>query len=263
MQTSDIVLERPVEDDRYADVPQYSLAQIVGLWLAAVVPMALLAWVVTPLLSHRLGGPEPLGTALLITFNVGLCWMLVLTLLLVRQEKGRLGWSEIRDALWLHSPRDPKSGRVGGKVWWWAVPFVVLSVAINDLPLDPKGPLPRDFPKFLETHRAEHFYKGQWGLFALTVLVAVLSPVVEELFFRGLLLPRMRAVCGRGNWAVNGAIFAGYHLHQPWSMPASLLDGIFAQAYPTHRYRSSWIAIICHTAPALVIIPVVLALVLK
>jgi membrane protease YdiL (CAAX protease family) len=256
-------IENPVADDRYEGVCQYSLLQIFGVWVAATLPMAILAWVVTPLLSHHLGGPEPLGTALLITFNVGLGWILVLTLLLVRRERGALGWREIRDALWLHSPRDPKTGKVGGRAWWWAVPFVVLSVAINDLPIDPKGPLPRDFPKFLETHRAEHFYKGAWGLFALTALVAILSPVVEELFFRGLLLPRMRAVFGRGNWVVNGAIFAGYHLHQPWSMPASLLDGVFAQAYPTYRYRSTWISIIGHTAPAFVIIPVVLGLVLK
>jgi membrane protease YdiL (CAAX protease family) len=56
------------------------------------------------------------------------------------------------------------------------------------------------------------------------VLVNFLAPVVEELFFRGLLLPRMRKVFGRIEWVV-GTIFGLYHLHQPWSMPASILDG--------------------------------------
>jgi membrane protease YdiL (CAAX protease family) len=264
VRTSQAVPEESVEaTDTYAGVRQYSLGQIIAIWAAAAIPMGILAWVIAPWLRDRLGGPEPLGTALLILFNVGLIWIVVLTLMLVRQETGSLGWAQLREALWLGPPRNPKTGRVGGRVWWWVVPFLVLSVAINALPIDPAGPLPRDLPRFIASHRAENFYRGAWGVFALTVLLVVLSPVTEELFFRGLLLPRMRGVFGRGNWVVNGAIFAAYHVHQPWSMPGSLLDGVFAQAYPTHRFRSTWIAIICHTAPAFVIVPVVLGLVLK
>ena len=101
------------------------------------------------------------------------------------------------------------------------------------------------------------------GWFALTVLVAFLAPVVEEIFFHGLLLPRMRAVFGNGDWIVNGAIFTVYHLHQPWSMPATLIDGIFAQAYPAKRYRSIWIGMVGHTLPSFVIVGFLLSLVLK
>ena len=107
---------------------------------------------------------------------------------------------------------------------------------------------------------AEHFF-GAWGWFALLVSVAILAPVVEELLFRGLLPPRMRAAVGRWDWAVNGALFGVYHLHQPWSIPSSVLDGMFGQAYPTKRFQSIWIAIITHTAPSFVIIGVVLSLV--
>src|SRR5689334_17356252 len=122
MQTSHLAVDETSDvDDPYATMPQYSLAQIIGLWAAAAVPMAVLAWLITPWLSHHLGGPEPLGTALLITFNVGLCWILALTLLLVRTERGTLRWPALRDALWLDAPRDPKSRRVGGKVWWWTL----------------------------------------------------------------------------------------------------------------------------------------------
>jgi membrane protease YdiL (CAAX protease family) len=94
-------------------------------------------------------------------------------------------------------------------------------------------------------------------------MVALLAPLAEEVFFRGLLLPRMRAVFGKGDWIANGAIFTVYHLHQPWSMPATLLDGIFAQAYPAKRFRSIWIGIVSHTVPSFVIIGVLLTLVLK
>jgi len=249
------------EQDRYRAVKQYSRARTFGLWAAAAVPMGILAWVVAPWLSHHLGGREPLGEALLILFNIGLLWILALTLVIIRWEQGSLEWSRLRDALWLGPPQDPNSGRLGGKVWW-VVPFVVLSAAINMLPIDPAGPLVRDFPNFIPTDRAKQFYSGAWGWFALSVLVVLLSPIVEELFFRGLLLPRMRAAFGKRHWVVNGAIFAGYHLHQPWSMPASLLDGIFAQAYPAARYRSTWISIVTHAVPSLFMVGLVLPLVL-
>jgi hypothetical protein len=44
------------EDARYAAVRQYSLAQILAVWAAAAIPMAVLAWVVAPLLGALLGG---------------------------------------------------------------------------------------------------------------------------------------------------------------------------------------------------------------
>ena len=248
----DVIAGQHEEADRYEAIRQYSLPQILKIWAAATGPMAILAWLVAPWLGDRIGGSEPLVKALLICFNAGLIWMLLLTLILVR-----------RDALWLRAPQDVKKRRVGGKLWWWVLPFAVLSAGINSLPIDPLGPMPRDLPQFIGTDRASHFFQGSWGWFALTAMVALLAPLAEEVFFRGLLLPRMRAVFGKGDWIANGAIFTVYHLHQPWSMPATLIDGIFAQAYPAKRFRSIWIGIVSHTLPSFVIIGVLLSLVLK
>ncbi|HEY6888657.1 MAG TPA: CPBP family intramembrane glutamic endopeptidase [Solirubrobacter sp.] len=242
--------------------PQFSLARILGVWAAAAVPMGVLAWFVAPWLSDRLGGRDPFIEALLLCFGAGLLWQLGLVLALVRREQGSLGWPRVRDALWLQAPRDPKTKRKGGKVWWWALPFVLLSGAVNALPIDPTGPLPRDLPNAIQTDRLEHFFHGNWSGFALLVVVVLLAPIVEELVFRGLLLPRMRRVFGRGDIVANGALFTLYHLHQPWSMPATLIDGIVSQAYPTKRFRSIWIGLITHTVPSFVIIGVVLSLVL-
>jgi uncharacterized protein len=251
------------EADLPSSVTQYTLAQIVAVWVAVTAPMAILAWFVVPWLSHSFGGREPLVEAILLCFAAGLLWMLVVTLLLVRREQGGLGWPLVRDGLRLRPPRASKSGRVGGKVWWWALPFTVLSIGLNSLPLDPTGPMPRDLPKFIITDRAERFFHGNWTWFAIAALVSLLAPVVEELFFRGLLLPRMRAVCGRGDFVVNGAIFTAYHLHQPWSMPITLLDGIFTQAYPARRFQSIWIGIVTHTVPSFAIIGFLFYLVIK
>lgn len=253
------------EVDRYEAVKQYSGGQIAALWAAAAAPMSILAWIVAPALSHHLGTSEPLGTALLICFNVGLLWIVALTLVMVRREQGSLEWARVRDALWLRAPQDPKTGRVGGKVWWWLVPFVLLSAVLEEVPINPTGPVVRDFPNFITDggDRVNRFYQGAWGLFALSVLICLLAPVAEELFFRGLLLPRMRKVCGRFDWVVNGTIFTAYHLHEPWVMPTTLLTGIFTLAYPAKRFRSIWISIVCHTLPSFLMIGIILSLVLK
>jgi membrane protease YdiL (CAAX protease family) len=244
------------------DLPQYSWRQILGVWLASTAPMSVLAWIIAPWLSHRIGGRDPFIDALLLCFIAGLLWIVVLVLLLVRREQGSLAWPRVRDALWLRAPRDPKSGRVGGRVWWWVLPFVVLSAVANALPIDPTGPLPRDLREALVTERMAHYFHGNWGGFALLTVTAFLAPVAEELVFRGLLLPRMRAVFGRGDVIASGVLFTVYHLHQPWSMPATLIDGIVSQAYPTRRFQSTWMGVITHTAPSFVIFGVVLGLVL-
>ena len=232
------------------EMPQYSLRQILGVWVAVTVPMSILSWVVTPWLGDRLGGRDPFIDALLICFSVGLFWMITLVLILVRREQGSLAWSRVRDALWLRAPQDPKSGRVGGRVWWWALVFTVLSAAVNALPIDPIGPLPRDLPEAIGTDRLNHYFSGNWVGYGLVVAVVFLAPVAEELVFRGLLLPRIRAVFGRGDVLASGVLFTIYHLHQPWSMPRTLIDGILCQAYPTRRFRSTWMGLITHTAPS-------------
>src|SRR5213079_1563814 len=111
----------------------------------------------------------------------------------------------------------------------------------------------------IETDRVKHFFSGNWAWFAMLVAVALLAPVVEELVFGGLLLPRMRAVFGRRDFVASGVLQTVYHLHQPWSMPATLIDSTVNQAYPTRRFQSTWLGIITHTAPSFVIIGVVLS----
>jgi membrane protease YdiL (CAAX protease family) len=252
----------PTADFDEPDLPQYSRRHILALWVAVTAPMSILGWIVAPWLSHRLTTRDPFIDALVFCFNVGLLWMLLLVAVIVRREQGSLAWPRVRDALWLRTPRDPKSGRVGGRVWWWAVFFTLLSGAVNALPIDPVGPLPRDLPNAILTDRVVHYFQGNWVGFAMMVLNAFLAPIAEELLFRGVLLPRSRAAFGRGNVVANGTLFTLYHLHQPWSMPATWIDGIVNQAYPSWRFRSTWMGIITHTAPSFVTVTAILILVL-
>ena len=96
----------------------------------------------------------------------------------------------------------------------------------------------------------------------MIAVLAVFNTVLgEELLFRGLLLPRMSGAFGRRDWLANGVLFAFYHLHMPWAIPATLID-TFLISYPSRRYRSAWIGIAVHSAQSVVILAVTLSLVL-
>jgi membrane protease YdiL (CAAX protease family) len=255
-------MEQPPDQvDRYEAVGQYSLAQILAVWAAAAVPMGVLAWLVAPWLRDQLGGDDPFAEALLICLTAGLIWQFVLILILVRRELGGLQWSRVREALWLRTPRDPSTGHVGGKVWWWALFFVLLVGVWSTVPSIP-GPEPRDFADFLDSDRGEDFFSGAWGWYVVVVVFAVFNTVLgEELLFRGLLLPRMQGVFGRRDWVANGTLFAVYHLHQPWVIPSSLVEGIFLEAYPSRRFQSAWMGIIVHSVQSVFVVIFVLTLV--
>jgi uncharacterized protein len=189
-------------------------------------------------------------------------WQFVLVMGLVFREQGTLRWAVLRDALWLRAPRSPRTGRRGGRVWL-IVP--VLLVAFAAAQLVPAVGLveSRDVGEFLGSKTGEELLSGAWGWFALIVALGVFNTVLgEELLFRGYLLPRMNLVFGRGDWVANGVLFAVYHLHMPWVIPAALLD-TFILSFPSKRYRSALIGIAVHTAQTVVIAALVLALVLK
>ena len=96
------------------------------------------------------------------------------------------------------------------------------------------------------------------------VVFGIFNTVIgEELLFRGVLLPRMKGVFGRRDWIANGVLFGIYHLHQPWSMPGSIVEGVFLEAYPSRRFQSAWMGIIVHSLQTVFVTIVVLTLVLK
>jgi membrane protease YdiL (CAAX protease family) len=245
------------------EIPQYSRRAIVAIWAAAALPMAALAWLVAPALAHHLSGDGnvPLVKALLVSLTGGLVWQFVLVAVLVGREQRSLRWSTLREALWLGSPRSPRSGRAGGRVWLALIPLVAAFGAEELLSSGVPYPANRDMGTFLDSHAGHAFLSGNWTWFAIVVVLSVFNTVLgEELLFRGFLLPRMNRAFGRGDWLANGVLFAGYHLHMPWAIPTTLLDS-FILAYPSKRYRSAWIGIAVHSAQSIVVVALVLALV--
>ncbi len=241
------------------DVPQYSLRRIGAVWAAAALPMAFLSWVFAPWLGDRLAGPNGLTKALLLCLTAGLIWQFVLVAALVHREQGTLRWSRVKPALWLTAPRSPGSGRRGGRLWLVLIPLVIATGAEELVP-QVHHAVGRDLSLFFDSHAGHVFMAGSWGWFALIAVMAVFNTVLgEELLFRGLLLPRMNGVFGRRDWLANGVMFAAYHLHVPWAIPATLLD-TFIVAYPSKRYRSALIGIAVHSVQSVFFIGLALHL---
>jgi membrane protease YdiL (CAAX protease family) len=79
------------------------------------------------------------------------------------------------------------------------------------------------------------------GYLALNGLV---GPIVEELYFRGFLLPRMERL---GRWAplVNVGLFSIYHFWSPWQIVARVL-GVGPMVYAVRQTRSVYLGMVVH-----------------
>jgi membrane protease YdiL (CAAX protease family) len=244
------------------EIPQLRIRGIFAVWAAAALPMGALAWLVAPAIEDRFAGDGivPMMKALLLCLTVGLVWQFVLVAMLVAREQRTLRWSTVREALWLRSPRSPRSGRVGGRIWLIVIPLIVAFAAAQELtPF--AAPENREFATLVESDAGKAFLDGAWAWYALILGLLVFTTVLgEELLFRGFLLPRMNGAFGRGDWVANGLLFTAYHLHVPWAMPATLLD-TFTLAYPSKRYRSAWIGIAVHSAQSVFFAILILTLV--
>jgi hypothetical protein len=72
----------------------------------------------------------------------------------------------------------------------------------------------------------------------------------------------MQGAFGKGDWLANGVLFGLYHLHQPWTIITSIIDGTLCYALPSRRYRSTWMGIIVHSSQAVFFTFIALGLVL-
>jgi uncharacterized protein len=132
-------------------------------------------------------------------------------------------------------------------LWWWLLPLLLLT-AIYELQLSGRVTHLWEFftepPGFalstvLATPAAKAQLVGAWNVWGLFVLSALFNTFLgEELLFRGVLLPRMAGVFGKGDWVMNGLLFGLYHLHQPWGILSSAIDGIVFYALPSRSLES-------------------------
>jgi membrane protease YdiL (CAAX protease family) len=254
---------------------QYALVQILGVWALATVPMGILGWIVAPRLAPDAeADPLAAGVARLVLLMLGLIWLFVLSLIVVGREEGNLRWATVKRRLRLTAPRAPTTDEPRPRLWWWVVPFLgavavvqlvlaapIEKVWVSAFPVvaEPPG---YGFDAIFTSHAILEQLAGAWWFLALFVVQAAFNTFLgEELLFRGVLLPKMEGVFGRWSWVANSVLFGLYHVHQPWVIPNSILTGLL-YTFPAYRLRSTWMAIVLHSAQSVYFAFLVLGVVL-
>jgi membrane protease YdiL (CAAX protease family) len=272
MTTQKLTLTTDTQEYSTSVKGQYTLWQILGIWLAAALPMGLLGWVAFPAMSAGLA-PLEAGLLRMKLFSVGLVWQFVLSMILLYREEGNVRLSTIRRRFWLNHPKSARSGETKKALWWWLIPLIlfvaVVEIGLRSTLVDVWTGI---FPFFAEpegydmaamfTPEIREQLVGAWGMLALFSVSALFNTFLgEEFLFRGVLLPRMEGVFGKWDWVANGVLFSFYHFHQPWGMLATLL-GDLTLAFSAKRFRSNWFPIIIHSGQSIYFLFLILGLIL-
>ena len=250
---------------------QYTLWQILGIWMAAGVPMWILGWLVYPAMSQDLTVVDA-GLLRIKLLTVGLVWEFVLSMLIVFREEGDIRLETIRRRYRLNGPVSPKTRQTDRRLWWLLIPLVILIYLLQSkvgpvlngmwIAIFPFLAEPEGFKMAaLFAPEMRSLWVGAWGLLALVIVQSVFNAFGEEFIFRGALLPKMKGVFGKWDWVANAVFFGLYHLHQPWGIPGNILSGLL-YAFSARRYRSTWFSIILHSGQSLFFIFLILGLVL-
>jgi membrane protease YdiL (CAAX protease family) len=139
--------------------------------------------------------------------------------------------------------------------WLWLVPVLIvtafvgfgLSMAIEPTVIDGLfGWLPDWFVRPIDPDRVGDYSREAWlvTLAAYLVLNGFVGPIVEELYFRGYLLPRMDWM---GRWAplVNVSLFSLYHFWSPWQVLGRIL-GFGPTVYAVRWKENVYLGMVVH-----------------
>jgi membrane protease YdiL (CAAX protease family) len=117
--------------------------------------------------------------------------------------------------------------------WLWLVPVLIVAEFVGfglSMVIEPTiinslfGWLPAWFVLPIDLDRVGQYSREAWlvTLAAYLVLNGFVGPIVEELYFRGYLLPRMDWMC-RLAPLVNVSLFSLYHFWSPWQVLGRIL----------------------------------------
>jgi membrane protease YdiL (CAAX protease family) len=87
--------------------------------------------------------------------------------------------------------------------------------------------------------------QGRWELFFLFAMVLVFNVIGEELWWRGIILPRQELSHGRWTWVVHGLLWTAFHAFKWWDL-VGLLPVCLVIAYVSQRTKNNWPALIAH-----------------
>jgi uncharacterized protein len=221
-------------------VGQLSIPALIGLHLIPGALMTAAFVALAPLVATT--GFPPIAALLVAIVFVLVPFELGVVLWAGRGERGVLGAVTYKQPL-------------PGRTWLWLVPALVLLAFVGfgvHQVIEPGlisrffGWLPGWFVKPIDPDHVREYATSAWvvTIAAFFAINGLLGPIVEELYFRGFLLPRMERL---GRWAalVNVSLFSLYHLWSPWQLVARIL-GFGPTVYAVRRTRNVYVGMVVH-----------------
>jgi membrane protease YdiL (CAAX protease family) len=139
--------------------------------------------------------------------------------------------------------------------WAWLVPVLILIAFVGfglSMVFEPQvitglfAWLPEWFVRPISIDAINAYSSSAWviTLAAYFALNSFIGPIVEELYFRGYLLPRMERF-GRSAPLINTVLFSLYHFWSPWQFVARIL-GIGPMVYAVRWKRNIYLGMVVH-----------------
>jgi uncharacterized protein len=158
--------------------------------------MGILGWIFFPLLALD-SGSDPLrfGVSRLVLLTLGLIWLFVFSMIMVRREEGDLRWTTLKRRLRLNTPRDPTTGEPRRRLCLWVVPFLA---AVAELVLNSRmeiawvsvfpflaEPAGYSLDAIFQSQEILQRLDGAWWFLALFVIQAAFNTILGEEFLLG------------------------------------------------------------------------------
>lgn len=226
-------------------------------WLASIlyfgIPAVLFATSILGLLPWMIRQGYSQVVTFFVTFGLPLLAMLIAALVAYRLEGRPWTWPAFRDRMRLQ--------KLSGKDWLWTLGLVIVATGLGILIARVAGVFsgiqfythPPEFVTVMTGVQAGDFggmdMTGRWDLLALmAVTIVVLNIGGEELWWRGIILPRQELAFGKWAWLVNGILWDLFHFfyHTNAGSIIAYLPSTIPLAYVAQRTRSTWPGIIAH-----------------
>ncbi len=129
-----------------------------------------------------------------------------------------------------------------GRLLGWSLLILVLVGLVFPL----SEPLTKHIQSYFDWYpiKVDQMYDGEFPksililTFAIAIVTtAVITPITEEVYYRGFLLPRMPKELGAAGPVAHSFLFAVSHFHQPWMIPVRTV-GLLPLIYVTRITKS-------------------------
>jgi uncharacterized protein len=169
--------------------------------------------------------------------------------IIINTSKNEFGKYNLKSALQYTQKISKKQfiGSVAFSIAWTAIVFSILQKIEHDF-------MYRTIFNFIPEYFKLEDFPNQLSSYSISILKVtsvltlvlngLLAPIVEELYFRGYLLPRI-SIFGKYSPLIITVMFSLYHLFSPWENITRII-AMFPYNYFVWKYKNIYIGIITH-----------------